>query len=152
MRRLFLMLALALPLAVAACNDGPTSVQDTEFARSLGVDLSAMTRTSSGLYYQDITVGTGATAQAGNTVFVYYTGWLANGLRFDSRTSGEPAGFPIGVGRVIRGWDEGVPGMKVGGKRRLVIPPSLGYGAQGQGSIPGNAVLVFDIELKDVRS
>lgn len=151
MRRLFLMLALALPMAATACNDGPTSIQDTEFAPSLGVDLSAMTRTSTGLYYQDLTVGTGVTAQAGKSVSVYYTGWLANGLKFDGRTSGAPLTFPLGTRFVIAGWDEGVAGMKVGGKRKLVIPPSLAYGASGRGSIPPNAVLVFDIELLKVE-
>jgi FKBP-type peptidyl-prolyl cis-trans isomerase FkpA len=151
MRRLFLMLALALPMAAAACNDGPTSIEDTEFAPSLGVDLSAMTRTSTGLYYQDLTVGTGVTAQAGKSVSVYYTGWLANGLKFDGRTSGAPLTFPLGTGFVIKGWDEGVVGMKVGGKRKLVIPASLAYGASGRGTIPPNAVLVFDIELLKVE-
>ncbi|HVH13762.1 MAG TPA: FKBP-type peptidyl-prolyl cis-trans isomerase [Longimicrobium sp.] len=151
MRRLFLLLACALPLAVAACgSDSPTSIEDTEFAPALGVDLSAMTRTSSGLYWRDITVGTGAVAQSGNTVGVYYQGWLATGTRFDGRTSGTPLSFPLGTGWAIRGWDQGVPGMKVGGKRQLVIPPSLGYGAAGQGSIPPNAILVFEVEMKSV--
>jgi FKBP-type peptidyl-prolyl cis-trans isomerase len=153
MRRLFaLMLALALPMMAAACNDGPTSVEDTEFAASLGIDLSAMTRTSSGLYYRDLTVGTGAVAQAGKTVSVYYRGWLSNGLKFDERVSGNPFSFPLGQGYVIAGWDEGVAGMKVGGKRKLVIPASLGYGSRAQGSIPANSVLVFDVELLAVSS
>lgn len=152
MRRLFLLLALALPMMAAACgSDSPTSIEDTQFAPALGVDLSTMTRTSSGLYYRDITVGTGALAQSGNTVGVYYQGWLASGTRFDGRTSGTPYEFPLGTGYVIRGWDEGVPGMRVGGKRQLVIPPSLGYGAAGSSSIPPNAVLVFEVEVRSVR-
>jgi len=152
MRRLFLLLALALPLVAAGCgSDSPTSIEDTRFAPALGVDLSAMTRTSSGLYYRDITVGTGAVAQSGKTVNTYYQGWLASGTRFDGRTSGPTLDFVLGSGEMIRGWDEGIPGMRVGGKRQLVIPPSLGYGAAGRGSIPPNAVLVFEVELKNVR-
>jgi peptidylprolyl isomerase len=151
MRRLFLLLALALPLVAAGCgSDSPTSIEDTKFAPALGVDLSTMTRTSSGLYYRDITVGTGAVAQAGRDVGVYYQGWLASGTRFDGRTSGAPLTFRLGVGEVVRGWDEGLVGMRVGGKRQLVIPPSLGYGAAGRGSVPPNAVMVFEVELRSV--
>lgn len=151
MRRLFLLLALALPLVAAGCgSDSPTSIEDTTFAPALGVDLSAMTRTGSGLYYRDITVGTGATAQAGRDVGVYYQGWLASGTRFDGRTSGAPFTFRLGTGEVIDGWDEGLVGMRVGGKRQLVIPPSLGYGAAGRGSVPPNAIMVFEVELRSV--
>jgi FKBP-type peptidyl-prolyl cis-trans isomerase len=152
MRRLFLMLALAVaPLGVAACNDSPTSVEDTEFAPALGIDLDAMTRTSTGLYYQDITVGTGEVAAAGKTVGVYYKGWLSNGLKFEEKTTGTPYPFPLGTGHVIAGWDQGVVGMKVGGKRKLVIPPGLAYGSAGRGTIPPNAVLIFDVEVMSVR-
>jgi FKBP-type peptidyl-prolyl cis-trans isomerase FkpA len=152
MRRLFLLLACALPLLAAACgSDSPTSVEDTEFAPALGVDLSAMTRTESGLYYRDIAVGTGAVAQNGRLVSVYYQGWLASGTRFDFRTSGAPFTFTLGAREVIRGWDQGVLGMKVGGKRQLVIPPGLAYGAEGRGSIPPNAVLVFEVEVRAVQ-
>jgi FKBP-type peptidyl-prolyl cis-trans isomerase len=151
MRRLFLLLALALPLVAAGCgSDSPTSIEDTRFAPALGVDLSAMTRTSSGLYYRDITVGTGAVAQSGRDVGVYYQGWLVSGTRFDGRTSGAPFTFRLGTGEVIRGWDEGLVGMRVGGKRQLVIPPSLGYGAAGRGSVPPNAIMVFEVELRSV--
>ena len=152
MRRLFFLLLCALPLAAAACgSDSPTSVEDTRFAPTLGVDLSTMTRTSTGLYYRDITVGTGAVAQSGRTLGVYYQGWLANGTRFDFRTSGDPFPFVLGAGSVIRGWDQGIPGMRVGGKRQLVIPAALGYGAAGRGSIPPNAVMVFEVEVRSVR-
>ena len=152
MRRLFFLLACVLPLVAAACgSDSPTSIEDTTFAPALGVDLSTMTRTSSGLYYRDITVGTGAVAQSGKTVGVYYQGWLASGSRFDFRTSGNPFEFVLGAGEVIRGWDQGVPGMRVGGKRLLVIPSSLGYGSAGRGSIPPNAVMVFEVEVRTVR-
>lgn len=150
MRRLFLLLLCALPLMAACGSDGPTSIEDTEFAPSLGVDLSAMTRTSTGLYYRDLVVGTGAVAQSGDEVGVYYQGWLASGTRFDGRTTGAPYLFPLGTGFVIKGWDQGIPGMKVGGKRQLVIPPSLAYGAAGRGPIPPNAVLVFEVEVRDV--
>ena len=110
------------------------------------------TTTASGLQYWDIVVGTGATAAAGNLVSVHYTGWLTNGQKFDSSVDrGQPFSFPLGAGQVIKGWDEGVAGMKVGGKRQLRIPPELGYGAGGAGGvIPGNATLIFDVELLQV--
>jgi FKBP-type peptidyl-prolyl cis-trans isomerase len=109
------------------------------------------TTTSSGLQYWDVAPGTGATAVPGNTVSVHYTGWLTTGEKFDSsRDRGEPFSFPLGAGQVIKGWDEGVAGMKVGGKRQLRIPPNLGYGASGAGgAIPPNATLIFDVELLD---
>jgi FKBP-type peptidyl-prolyl cis-trans isomerase FkpA len=108
--------------------------------------------TPSGLQYWDIVVGTGAIAVAGKTVKVHYTGWLTDGKKFDSSVDrGQPLSFPLGGGRVIKGWDEGVAGMKVGGKRQLRIPSELGYGARGAGGvIPPNATLIFDVELLDV--
>lgn len=108
--------------------------------------------TSSGLQYIDLKVGTGATAQAGQTVTVHYTGWLENGKKFDSSVDrGKPFSFPLGAGRVIKGWDEGVQGMKVGGKRKLIIPSALGYGARGAGgAIPPHATLIFEVELLGV--
>ena len=108
--------------------------------------------TSSGLQYIGLKVGTGATAQAGQTVTVHYTGWLENGKKFDSSVDrGQPFSFPLGAGRVIKGWDEGVQGMKVGGKRKLIIPSALGYGARGAGgAIPPHATLIFEVELLGV--
>ncbi len=105
--------------------------------------------TDSGLKYDDIAIGDGAAAVKGQTVSVHYTGWLTDGEKFDSsKDRNDPFQFPLGAGRVIRGWDEGVQGMKVGGTRRLTIPPQLGYGAQGAGGvIPPNATLVFEVEL-----
>ena len=112
------------------------------------------TTTESGLQYEDTTVGEGAEAKAGQQVTVHYTGWLRNddgtqGAKFDSsKDRNDPFQFNLGAGQVIRGWDEGVQGMKVGGKRRLTIPAALGYGARGAGGvIPPNATLIFDVEL-----
>jgi len=109
--------------------------------------------TPSGLKYTDLVVGSGPSAVIGHIAVVHYTGWLTNGTKFDSSVDrGVPFEFPLGMGRVIRGWDEGVATMKVGGKRRLVIPPELGYGAAGAGTvIPPNAILVFEVELLGVK-
>jgi FKBP-type peptidyl-prolyl cis-trans isomerase FkpA len=109
--------------------------------------------TDSGLMYEDLVEGDGEEAVAGRTVVVHYTGWLTDGTKFDSSLDrNSPFSFPLGGGRVIRGWDEGVQGMKIGGKRKLTIPPQLGYGPAGAGGvIPPNATLVFDVELLEVR-
>jgi FKBP-type peptidyl-prolyl cis-trans isomerase FkpA len=110
--------------------------------------------TASGLQIEEIHVGTGETAQAGQFVSVHYTGWLTDGRKFDSsKDRDEPFEFSLGGHMVIAGWDEGVQGMKVGGVRKLTIPPQLGYGARGAGGvIPPNATLVFEVELLDVSS
>ncbi len=112
-----------------------------------------MPTTSSGLAYEDTFEGAGASPRAGQTAVVHYTGRLTDGSVFDSSvTRGEPFSFVLGRGQVIKGWDEGVATMKVGGKRTFTIPPDLGYGAQGAGGvIPPNATLVFDVELLDLR-
>jgi FKBP-type peptidyl-prolyl cis-trans isomerase FkpA len=104
------------------------------------------------LKYEDMVEGNGAEAAAGQRVSVHYTGWLTDGSKFDSSVDrNDPFQFALGAGMVIRGWDEGVQGMKVGGKRKLTIPPNLGYGAQGAGGvIPPNATLVFDVELLEI--
>jgi FKBP-type peptidyl-prolyl cis-trans isomerase len=111
-------------------------------------------KTASGLEYWEIKAGTGETAAKGQAVRVHYTGWLTTGKKFDSSVDrGEPFVFPLGAGKVIKGWDEGVAGMKVGGKRQLRIPPELGYGTRGAGGglIPPNATLIFDVELLGIN-
>jgi FKBP-type peptidyl-prolyl cis-trans isomerase FkpA len=148
-------LAVAL-LVVAGCGPneeaGPGDVARS-YAPELNVDLDRMERTGTGLRYEDLREGTGAEAEAGQIVTVHYTGWLPDGTQFDSsREYDQPFQTPIGVGQVIGGWDEGIPGMRVGGLRKLVIPPALAYGERGAGGvIPPNATLVFDVELLDVR-
>ena len=149
------LLALVLAFPLAGCGSDsdvtePTAtatVESTTFAPSLGIDLNAAgwTRTTSGLYYRTLgsPAGTSATVAAGQNVSVRYTGWLANGTQFDTG----PLSFNAGRGEVIAGFDEGIVGMRVGERRRLLIPPALGYGAAGRNAIPGNAVLVFDVEV-----
>ncbi len=107
----------------------------------------------SGLQVQDLVEGDGMQARPGRTVVVHYTGWLKDGFKFDSSLDRhDPFSFPLGSGRVIRGWDEGVDGMRVGGRRRLTVPPDLGYGAAGAGGvIPPNATLLFEVELLQVQ-
>ena len=112
-----------------------------------------MITTNSGLRYEDQAEGNGQAAQAGNTVEVHYTGWLADGTKFDSsHDRKQPFSFQLGAGRVIKGWDEGVAGMKPGGKRKLIIPAALAYGSRGAGNvIPPNAELTFEVELLKIR-
>ncbi len=144
---------MPLALALAACGADTTTepLTNDDFAPELNVNLGAMTKTASGLYVQDLTAGTGDEATSGDSVIVHYEGWLSNGTKFDSsRDRNEPFSFLLGAGFVIQGWDEGLVGMRVGGFRKLVIPPGLGYGVNGFLSIPGNATLVFDIELLEV--
>lgn len=135
-----------LPVAPA------TDIQNTTFASSLGIDLSKMTRTSTGLYYQDTQVGTGTTVIAGYHVTVHYTLYLTNGVTVETSIGRSPLQFTVGANprQVIAGFDEGLVGMRVGGTRKLVIPPELGYGAAGTGSIPANSILVYTVQLVSV--
>lgn len=140
MKRLLILLAL---VSVSACGNSATSP-----SQGVNVSFSAT----------DLTVGTGTTAVAGRLVSVNYTGWLYDasktdnkGTQFDTSIGRGVFQFTLGAGQVIAGWDQGVPGMKIGGSRRLIIPPSLGYGASGSGPIPGNATLVFDVSLVAVQ-
>lgn len=154
-----LLIALAAALALmAGCSSTasePSTPSTTEQPPAEQPAAEATAPTSdpvTELKIEDIQVGTGAEAVAGKTVTVHYTGWLTDGTKFDSSVDrGEPFPFPLGAGRVIPGWEQGVTGMKVGGKRRLIIPPDLAYGPQGTGPIPPNATLIFDVELLDVQ-
>lgn len=145
------LLAVVLAVTLGGClDDSPVAprIETTNFAASLGVDLDASTRTSSGLYYRDIVVGTGNLASVGTPVSVRYSGAFTNGVVFDSGgASRTPANFTVGGGGLIAGFEEGTLGMRVGGKRQVIIPPHLGYGSQPYGSIPGNSILVFTLEL-----
>jgi len=141
---------LALLATVAACHSG---AKGGGFSASLGVDTTKMTKAASGLWYADLAAGQGDPAEAGRTVTVHYTGWLPDGTKFDSsRDRGEPFAFTLGAGQVIAVWDEGVKGMKVGGRRKLVLPPRLAYGDGGAPpAIPPGATLVFDVEVLKVQ-
>ena len=141
MLKIALLTALCSLFATALFAQGPTKVTGSG---------SGMT---GGLQYWEIKVGTGAVAKAGQKVSVHYTGWLTNGKKFDSSVDrGQPFDFQLGAGQVIKGWDEGVAGMKVGGKRQLRIPPELGYGSRGAGGvIPPDATLIFDVELLAIK-
>ncbi len=133
----------------------PTSVAPTPTAQQQNPNPTGgtMITTASGLQYEDLVVGTGASPTRGDTVIVHYTGWLEDGTKFDSSVDrGQPFSFVIGVGQVIPGWDEGVATMQIGGQRRLTIPAELGYGTQGAGGvIPPNATLIFEVELLGIQ-
>jgi FKBP-type peptidyl-prolyl cis-trans isomerase len=154
MKALILALAIAGLVAAAPAQDQTKKSASKTASGGPTKVTGAPTKTPSGLEYWDIKVGTGPVAQSGHKVKVHYTGWLTNGKKFDSSVDrGEPFEFMLGAGQVIKGWDEGVAGMKVGGKRQLKIPPDLGYGASGTGGglIPPNATLIFDVELLGVQ-
>lgn len=145
----------AAPTVLEAPAELPTDstlVADATPPTSTGKKAKTMVTTDSGLQYTDVVEGTGASPVAGKKVTVHYTGTLQDGKKFDSsRDRKQPFEFTIGVGQVIKGWDEGVASMKVGGRRNLVIPPDLGYGARGIGPIPPNSTLLFDVELLGVK-
>jgi len=153
--------SLCAVMTLTACSEDldpgsggntPSNPATDTYAAALGVNLSTMTKKSDNLYVQDLTVGTGAEAVSGKTVGMTYTGWLTNGTKFDSNVGAAVFSFVLGTHYVIDGWDQGLVGMKVGGKRRLVIGSTLGYGSRGSSpAIPPNATLVFDVELKSVQ-
>lgn len=155
MRVPWIVISLAFAALASACEPRAAGIPDpamNTFAPKLGIDLATMTRMPSSLYTRDLEVGGGAEAKKGQSVAVHYTGWLPDGSEFDSsHNRGKPFSFRLGEGQVIQGWDEGVAGMRVGGKRKLVIPAALGYGSRGKGPIPANSTLVFDVELLEVR-
>ena len=152
--------AVLLCVSVAACSNsdagnptGPSDPSTEVFASALGVNLANMTERAPRLYVQDLVVGTGAEATTGRALRMRYTGWLRTGQEFDgNRGSGDPYTFVLGAGRVISGWDIGVAGMRVGGRRLLVLGSDYGYGARGAGSIPPHATLVFDVELVSITN
>jgi len=140
LRKFFPLITLLVLITTSCSNSGPAKV------KGLGE------KTASGVEFWDLKKGSGEAAVVGKRVKVHYTGWLTNGTKFDSsRDRYEPFTFVLGQGQVIKGWDEGVAGMKVGGQRQLRIPPELGYGARQAGPIPPNSTLIFDIELLDVK-
>jgi len=152
--RTTMMLALAIVLTMG-CERGRQEAGSASGSPGEKATIMAgnTETTPSGLQYVDKTVGTGASPQKGQKVFVHYTGWLLDGKKFDSsRDRGQPFSFSLGRGEVIKGWDEGVATMKVGGTRELIIPPDLAYGARGAGGvIPPNATLKFEVELLEIR-
>lgn len=152
-------LLLSAAVMMSGCSQretAPSDVKksgDTAMEKSTGSQSGALIKTSTGLQYEDLVGGSGASPSPGKKVTVHYTGWLTDGSKFDSSVDrNQPFVFQIGAGEVIRGWDEGVMTMKLGGKRKLIIPPALGYGAAGAGGvIPPNATLVFEVILLDIR-
>jgi peptidylprolyl isomerase len=148
MRYLTMLFGLAT-LGFAACGDATAPViAETTFAPALGVDLATMTQTQTGLYYKDLLVGSGAVVASGQQVSVRYVGNLPNGTQFDANPAPQPLlVFRLGAGAVIAGFDQGVAGMRIGGRRQLIIPPALGYGNEASGPIPKNSILVFTVEV-----
>jgi FKBP-type peptidyl-prolyl cis-trans isomerase len=154
MNRLIVAAVLVLSTALAQAQTAPTKKSTTQARPASGPTkvTGDGVKTASGLQCWDIKVGTGQEAKKGDHVKVHYTGWLTSGKKFDSSIGGKPYEFRIGNGDVIKGWEEGVTGMKVGGKRQLRIPPDLAYGKDGYpGAIPPDATLLFDVQLMDVK-
>jgi peptidylprolyl isomerase len=146
--KIIVLLLLIAAVSIPACSQKEVGAAD-KTAEAPAV--AGAVKTQSGLAYVDLVKGTGASPTSGKNVTVHYTGWLEDGTKFDSSADGHPFTFRIGTGEVIPGWDEGVMSMKVGGKRKLIIPAQLGYGAAGAGGvIPPNATLIFEVELLDV--
>jgi FKBP-type peptidyl-prolyl cis-trans isomerase FkpA len=148
----FLTVTLAACASANRVAPAARPMESVPFASSLDVNLTRMTKTPSGLYYRDIEVGTGPVLKGREEVKVHYTGWLSNGVKFDSNSNDEPpVTVPLGRGRVIKGWEEGLPGMRVGGRRQLVVPSELAYGSARSDRIPADAVLVFEISVVSAK-
>ena len=159
--------ALVASLILAACSDkpappaqpaapvsaaAPATIESVTFAPALGVDLAASTKAPSGLYYRDLVAGTGAVVANGQMLSMRYTGWLPDGTRFyGNEPDGAPLPFVLGAAGIIEGWNLGILGMRVGGRRQLIIPSALGYGPYGNGPIPPNAIMVFTVEVLSVQ-
>ncbi len=152
MEKLIVAMLLVVAVSIPACAQKEAKQPAGGTKTSAALPTNAV-KTPSGLAYVDSVVGNGPSPNAGKQVKVHYTGWLENGTKFDSSVDrNEPFIFTIGAGQVIPGWDEGLMSMKVGGKRKLIVPPQLGYGAAGAGGvIPPNATLIFEVELLDVQ-
>lgn len=150
---MYALVALLAVLPTVALADNPPAKVSQGSTKMTDAAKKPPVTTASGLQYVEEVVGTGATPKTGQTVVVHYTGTLESGKKFDSsRDRNQPFEFTLGVGQVIKGWDEGISTMKVGGKRKLTIPPQLGYGARGAGGvIPPNATLLFDVELLGLK-
>ena len=142
---------LAFLLAACAGVDAAPTIEGTTFADSLGVNLAASTKTVDGMYYRDLTAGSGAVVAAGQTLTVDYTGWLTNGTQFDTSAGRGPFSFKLGAAQVIPGWDEGLAGVHVGSTRQLIIPPALAYGPYQNGPIPPNSILVFTVQVNSAQ-
>jgi FKBP-type peptidyl-prolyl cis-trans isomerase FkpA len=159
MRRGAVAAAGALTLAAAeGCSTAPPPdwglfqhTEQLQYAPELQVDLAQMTRLEPGVWYRDLAPGIGLSPQPGDSIVIHYTGWLPDGTVFEDSRRSTPIGYRHGRGVVIRGWDHGIPGMRAGGRRLLVIPPELGYGRRRQGPIPPLSTLVFEIELIQVH-
>lgn len=145
MKKFLILVIIVSSLFVLSCSSSKDSAKDN-------AKESTLQTTPSGLQFEDIIIGMGAQPEKGKEVTVHYVGTLQDGTIFDSsKEKDKPFKFKIGVGQVIKGWDEGVMSMRVGGKRKLIIPPSLGYGERAAGKIPPNSVLIFEVELLDIK-
>jgi FKBP-type peptidyl-prolyl cis-trans isomerase FkpA len=145
-------ITVAAIVSAAGCTssepaDRPSNPATDSYASSLGINTSQFTKLSDDILYRDLAVGTGAEATAGKTIRVTYTGWLPNGSEFESNEGDPPYQFALGAGLVVQGWDQGIVGMRVGGKRRLLIGSAAGYGRTGRGDIPPNTTMIFDVTL-----